>query len=245
MRTPLMLLSLGYVALACLSSCNKDEDEKILNHSLIAAFNYQAGKLVAPVEVTFTNQSEYAESYSWNFGDGSGSIEKDPKHIYQQEGTFKVTLTAYSGGNQVEVSDYIEIKNPYTKCILTGYILDELPLKKLNGQSWDSITGPDLLFRIHVKGNPVPLFCNGPSPDFSLSTLPFIQNGIHFTFPDLKASYDVLVYDDDSPDNPEFMGGYYFSMRDATGSSKHYPDTMLLYQNGFQTKIRLILNWGY
>jgi len=48
---------------------------------------------------TFTNASEYAESYSWDFGDGSTSTVTDPTHSYVDEGLYTVQLTAtgYNG----------------------------------------------------------------------------------------------------------------------------------------------------
>src|SRR5688572_27361758 len=53
-------------------------------------------------EVSFTNQSTFdgqaTPIYSWNFGDGGVSNEKDPKHIYTNTGSFSVKLTvSYNG----------------------------------------------------------------------------------------------------------------------------------------------------
>ncbi|MEJ1238177.1 FG-GAP-like repeat-containing protein [Chryseolinea sp. T2] len=49
-------------------------------------------------EVSFTNQSTFDPqstlSYSWAFGDGQSSTEKNPKHIYATSSTFSITLTA-------------------------------------------------------------------------------------------------------------------------------------------------------
>lgn len=43
-------------------------------------------------EVAFTNQSQEAEAYAWNFGDGSSSTEESPTHTYTANGTYLVTL---------------------------------------------------------------------------------------------------------------------------------------------------------
>lgn len=40
------------------------------------------------------NQSTNAESYRWNFGDGTTSREENPIHVYAQSGVFDVTLNA-------------------------------------------------------------------------------------------------------------------------------------------------------
>lgn len=46
----------------------------------------------APVDVAFTNESEYAASVLWDFGDGATSTELDPVHQYAQPGVYDVTL---------------------------------------------------------------------------------------------------------------------------------------------------------
>lgn len=46
------------------------------------------------LEVTFTNYSQHATSYNWNFGDGETSTDKDPVHIYAAAGNYTVALTA-------------------------------------------------------------------------------------------------------------------------------------------------------
>ena len=46
--------------------------------------------------VYFYNSSLDAESYEWDFGDGSSSTQMNPSHKYYDSGTKLVTLTAYS-----------------------------------------------------------------------------------------------------------------------------------------------------
>lgn len=48
----------------------------------------------APVEATFTNKSENASWYLWDFGDGTTSTEINPTHTYEEPGTFIVELRA-------------------------------------------------------------------------------------------------------------------------------------------------------
>lgn len=63
---------------------------QFVNNSIIANFNFSVSEKVA----TFTNISENATSYHWNFGDGSESTENSPTHEYSLAGTYIVTLTA-------------------------------------------------------------------------------------------------------------------------------------------------------
>lgn len=49
---------------------------------------------IAPLEVTFTNESVGSiTSYSWLFGDGDDSSDENPTHTYTTPGTYEVTLT--------------------------------------------------------------------------------------------------------------------------------------------------------
>lgn len=50
-----------------------------------------------PATVKFTNLSENAYSYHWNFGDGNTSTLVNPTHNYQNLGSYNVTLTAFAG----------------------------------------------------------------------------------------------------------------------------------------------------
>ena len=43
-------------------------------------------------EVTFDNTTKYGVQYFWNFGDGTSSTEKSPRHTYQHEGCYTVSL---------------------------------------------------------------------------------------------------------------------------------------------------------
>jgi PKD repeat protein len=46
-----------------------------------------------PYEVAFVNTSRYGKAYSWDFGDGNASSDFEPKHVFTDAGTYKVTLT--------------------------------------------------------------------------------------------------------------------------------------------------------
>lgn len=58
--------------------------------------------ILSNATVSFNNQSQYANSYQWSFGDGFTSNVKNPEHTYGAPGDYLVILTAY---NSVGCSD--------------------------------------------------------------------------------------------------------------------------------------------
>jgi PKD repeat protein len=60
-------------------------------------------------DVSFLNQSFGAADYVWDFGDGNTSTEENPTHIYDEIGTYTVTLTAADtcGGTDVFTQEII------------------------------------------------------------------------------------------------------------------------------------------
>ena len=57
----------------------------------ISKFSYAIGS--GTNEVIFTNTSQHADNYLWNFGDATTSTLKSPTHSYLSNGTYTVTLT--------------------------------------------------------------------------------------------------------------------------------------------------------
>jgi PKD repeat protein len=78
----------------------------------VAAFSCVAEAMT----VTFTNNSQQAESYFWNFGDGTSSTEQSPVHTYSLAGYYTTSLRVNSSagyshtfsGEPVFVADKLE-----------------------------------------------------------------------------------------------------------------------------------------
>ena len=92
------------------AGCDDDFSNEILiavHASPTAAFSH----VIDGGEATFTNESENADAYSWDFGDGAGtSTDENPVYTYTENATYTVVLTAsnsYCPGN--EVSEDIDI----------------------------------------------------------------------------------------------------------------------------------------
>ncbi len=75
--------------------------------------------------ITFSNQSESASSFEWNFGDDETSTEKEPSHTYKEEGTYTVVLTAINGTCQAK-------SKPVTVVIKEAAVSNCLPLAEID-----------------------------------------------------------------------------------------------------------------
>jgi len=71
-----------------------------------------------PLDVRFQNFSNGDPiRFVWDFGDGTGSVEKNPNHIYQTEGiyTIKLTMITSTGSQSSVIKDnYITASNELT-----------------------------------------------------------------------------------------------------------------------------------
>ncbi len=65
----------------------------------VASFNLNTSIGYTHHEVQFTNTSFGANSYRWDFGDGSSSTEQSPKMKYYTAGTYNVKLTVNNGAS--------------------------------------------------------------------------------------------------------------------------------------------------
>ena len=104
------LLLTGMVFPMAFYSCSKEETEDI--EDPIASFQFTVNES-DPKEVTFTNFSQNATAYSWEFGDGETSTEENPVHTFAEFGTYTVTLVASNSGDVThQYSETIEITDP-------------------------------------------------------------------------------------------------------------------------------------
>ena len=85
--------------------CKKDDDDK---KEPKAAFTWQLTDV--PGEVDFTNTSQNAQTFEWNFGDGTASTATSPMHLYEENDSFIVTLKAFGEGSN-SVRDTVLVNN--------------------------------------------------------------------------------------------------------------------------------------
>jgi PKD repeat protein len=81
----------------------------------VASFTYTLDGLTA----TFTNTSENADTYLWDFGDGNSSTEENPVHTYADNGLYTVKLTASNPNGESSYSVAIAT-SVLTEAVLTN-----------------------------------------------------------------------------------------------------------------------------
>ncbi len=110
----LLLLSVLFV-----TACDDDDVTPDVDDP-VASFQFEISDTDF-LEVTFNNFSEDADSYSWDFGDGSTSVEESPVHSYAASGTYTVTLTATNSSNAHVATKDVTIVDPNEALkLLTG-----------------------------------------------------------------------------------------------------------------------------
>jgi len=95
-------------------------DVSILNTPPTASFDYSPVPPKSNEEITFSDSSDDADgeivSWSWEFGDGATSADKNPVHEYSGEGSYTVTMEVTDDdGSQDIVSRVVTVeKSPPT-----------------------------------------------------------------------------------------------------------------------------------
>lgn len=121
-RTIMSLLMIGVLLGITLNSCKKDDDDDTTSTKPVASFQFTVSGANF-LEVAFTNYSQNATSYLWDFGDGETSTDKDPVHIYADAGSYTVKLTATNSAGSANYSADINVTDPNDAYkLLTGEV---------------------------------------------------------------------------------------------------------------------------
>lgn len=62
-------------------------------------------------DVSFTNTSQNATSYQWEFGDGDKATDTSPRHTYTANGKYTVVLTVKAEGGTATASNTVEVSS--------------------------------------------------------------------------------------------------------------------------------------
>jgi PKD repeat protein len=110
----------------------------------LAAFSGSPTSGDIPLIVTFTDESIFAESWQWDFGDGGSSTLQNPSYSFDTAGSYTVSLTvsnAYGSDTHTE-PDYIIAIDPASSS--EAYALADLPVAgTMTGFYLDTHTSDD------------------------------------------------------------------------------------------------------
>ena len=76
-----------------------------------------SGEKIAPARIVFTNLSEKAESFEWDFGDGTVVRDSAPTHRYTSSGNYLVRLKATNAKNKTRIKEERVLIGPPEECL--------------------------------------------------------------------------------------------------------------------------------
>ena len=100
--------SMLIILMASMASCKKAEP-------VVAEFTTDIEEIFTGDVVRFINSSKNANFFQWDFGDGQSSVLESPTHVYDDPGTYKVTLVSIGS----------EEANTATRDLVVGQYFDE------------------------------------------------------------------------------------------------------------------------
>jgi len=109
-------------------------------------------------QVTFTNTSQFANTYVWNFGDGTTSTVESPTKTYSANGTYTVTLSATNSCGIQSTTQTVTVALA--------------PVATYTSSSTDICSGETITFTSTSSGNPTSYLWTFAGGDPSTSTSP-------------------------------------------------------------------------
>jgi len=89
-----------------LTTMNCERPEEVVIEDPLPDFDYE----VLYTEASFINKSKHYEELLWEFGDGSKSTEENPIHIYEDLGSYKVTLSVGRDGKFESINKVVVVQ---------------------------------------------------------------------------------------------------------------------------------------
>ncbi|WP_190277280.1 PKD domain-containing protein [Taibaiella lutea] len=96
-------------------NCSLRDSVKIttIDRTVTTDFSYNITNGCVADTVVFTNNSQHATHYTWNFGDGSlPDTTTNPTHIYTTQNVYNVNLVAGNGTCNANVTKSVDVQHP-------------------------------------------------------------------------------------------------------------------------------------
>lgn len=211
----------------------------------IVGFSYAGVLTFAPCKAAFTNTTQNAVSYYWDFGDGTNSTQKDPLHIYLKGGIYNVVLTAMNiDGATASKTKQITVGNAPTRVKVKQLTLLSFPEKNSSGSSWDIGSAADPYFEISDYPQTVTYYKSEYFTDLLYSHLPKTYAPNNTLLNDVNANCLFSLKDDDGIWGSENMGEVYFKFNSYMSTNgSPYPNEITITDpysaNGLRFKIAI------
>lgn len=246
----------------------KDEVDPDATITISAEGGYRA-----PAVINFsTSDNTTGAVYTWDFGDGTTSSDKNPSKTYITGGGRNVKLTINANGKLKESITPVNIEAPYTKVTITTVKVLENLQSYPNGTGWDVAStatiyqtgGADMYilgrldgnsyseFYSTIKTNVTPIQVSSGSINWAT---PYSPGGlIQRTFSGIDLTKKLYVALRDSDDGSisynsayEYMGEVVITLSDLMTTSEKYPTSITRQGTGGTTnnalKLQFALKW--
>lgn len=211
----------------------------------VASFDI-LGDLETKSNINFVNTSKNADTFVWEFGDGTASTEKNPTKQYNSYGIFFVKLTATNSSTGKSSIAIKEIKIKPSKVFFKSIDVVDIPFVDANGSGWDLNSGPDVFIQfVDSVGNVLISSSRSIYYDVKPSDLPIGWDFIpELEFPKHLWAKTLLVavWDYDDISSNELIGitrGFNINKLLELNN----PNSYLLESSDGKTKIRIYFKW--
>jgi enterochelin esterase-like enzyme len=207
----------------------------------VASFTLSSNTAEVGDTVHFINTSQDADAFEWDFGDGDGSTEENPSHVYTAVGTFNIKLVVSNDDGSDEAGASISISSQ--SGTLTTVTVHSTGLEgNLLGDS------PDRLVTIYLppgyessdKNYPVVYLLHGYGPDGDN----LLWFGAGYVPVNLKPIMDQLIYNGSiepmilvSPNSKNRFGGSWYINSISSGYWEDFiaKDVVEFVDNNYRT----------
>jgi PKD repeat protein len=236
-----ILLILLTAVLAFVFGCGSDDNTSTQPTPGPNASFTVSGATVTPATISFTNTSENADHYQWDFGDGRTSVQASPTMAFDAHGQYTITLIATQSSSSRSDTSRQTISITPGMAFLDSARVEQIPFTDQFGAGWDLTTGPDLFFDL-IQGSTT-IRTSSTITDLTPQQLPVTW---YFTpeyrMMDWATSYNVNLYDYDAASANDFIVSVSFSVNGVISQSG-YQNSITL-RNASQTiRVALVVRW--
>ncbi len=203
------------------------QEEEIIP-MVLAYFEIELGAEYAPMDVTFWNKSENAETFKWEFSNGVESSKNSPVISFNEPGKFTATLIASNENDTNTYSMEFEVKEPPFKLFNLEYLsLNKVPQHQKTGERWDPYNlreagrNPDIYYDLRLKNQSLKTNETNEIVDVKSSDLP-VKIPVQYPLSNLTQYYEIHFYDRDeiSTQGDQKIAKVSFKPKDLFGSNK-------------------------